>query len=225
MKLSIIIPVYNEAATIGEILSRIEAVDIDKEVIIVDDASTDGTREILEGLSPTQAKVIRHPRNLGKGAAIRTGLKEVTGEVVIIQDADLEYDPQDYPHLIEPILENKAKVVYGSRFVGRNPNMLFWYRLGNKLLTLVVNLLYGTSLSDVHTCYKVFETEVIKGLDLRADRFDFCPEVTAKLLKRGHRILEMPISYRSRTFEEGKKLTWRDGIIALYTHIRYRFMD
>lgn len=224
MKVSIIIPVYNEEATIGEILSRIAAVEMDKEIIIVDDASTDGTREILEGLPPGRATVIRHPRNLGKGAAIRTGLKEVTGEVVIIQDADLEYDPQDYQRLIRPILEGEARVVYGSRFADKNPDMLFWYRLGNRLLTLVVNILYGTNLSDVHTCYKVFETEVIKGMDLRANRFDFCPEVTAKLLKRGYHILEIPISYRSRTSEEGKKLTWWDGIIAFYSHLKYRFV-
>jgi len=225
MRLSIIIPVYNEEATIGEVLSRIEAVDIDKEVIIVDDASTDATREILQKLSPEQAKVIYHPRNLGKGAAIRSGLKEVTGEVIIIQDADLEYDPQDYQRLIKPILEGKAKVVYGSRFADRNPRMPFWYRLGNRLLTLSVNILHGSNLSDVHTCYKVFETEVIKEVDLRADRFDFCPEITAKLLKKGYHILEIPITYHSRTPKEGKKLTWRDGIIAFFSHLKYRFMD
>lgn len=224
-KLSIIMPVYNEKETINKILERVKETNFEKEIIVVDDFSTDGTREILMAQTDNNIKVFYHSKNMGKGAAIKTGLQYVTGEIVIIQDADLEYDPEDYPHLIKPIIKNKASVVYGSRFTGEHKNMFFWHYIGNKFLTLVTNVLYDTTLSDMETCYKAFKTEVIKGIKLRSNRFDFEPEITAKVLKQGHRIYEVPISYSGRERDEGKKITWRDGITALYCLIKYRFMD
>jgi len=224
--LSVIMPVYNEQETLAEILARVRAVDLEKEILVVDDGSTDGTREILrEEEKKGDIRVFYHGTNKGKGAAVRTGLEHASGDLIIIQDADLEYDPRDYPKLLKPILEGQAEVVYGSRSQVFGETMFFLQALGNRLLTLVTNLLYRTALSDMETCYKVFKAEVIKSIPLRSRRFEFEPEVTAKLLKRGYRIYEVPISYQGREYHEGKKLTWRDGITALWTLIKYRFVD
>ena len=229
MKLSIIMPVYNEKATIREILKRVRAVDVgmEKEIIVVDDGSKDGTREILrEEESRGDIRVLYHERNLGKGAAVRTGIASATGDFVIIQDADLEYDPQDYPALLKPLLEGKAEVVYGSRFLsGSGSSMISWHRFGNKFLTAVTNLLYGSSLSDMETCYKAFKASVIKSIPLRSNRFEIEPEITAKILKRGYKILEVPIRYRGREFHEGKKISWKDGFSAIWTLLRYRLAE
>lgn len=233
-KLSILMPVYNERETIQEILSRVEAVKLDgitKEIIVVDDGSTDGTRDILrqEEKRPertNEVKILYHEKNRGKGAAIRTAIENATGDIMLIQDADLEYDPRDYPNLLKPILEGRAEVVYGSRFLGGpRKAMLFWHAAGNWLLTLVTNILYDTILSDMETCYKVFTADVIRSIPLRARRFELEPEITAKVLKRGYRIYEVPISYTGREYEEGKKITWRDGFIALWILIKHRFVD
>lgn len=231
MKLSIIIPVYNESNTLEEILARVRAVELDgieKEIIAVDDGSTDGSRRILkeQDALDDSLDVYFHPRNRGKGAAIRTALAHVTGDVVLIQDADLEYDPREYSDLLKPIREGRADVVYGSRFLGGpRKAMLFWHMIGNKVLTLVTNLLYDTILSDMETCYKVFRTEVIKPIKLRSRGFEFEPEITAKILKRGIRIYEVPISYTGREYHEGKKITWQDGIVAFWTLLKYRFVE
>ena len=207
MKLSVIIPVYNEEATIQEILQQVRAVGLAYEIIIVDDGSTDRTRELLkvEENQPGTI-VIYHDHNQGKGAAVRTGFDRATGDILLIQDADLEYDPRDYPVLLRPIEEGRVKVVYGSRFLGPRKAMLFWHMLGNKALTLLTNVLYNTILSDMETCYKVFRADAIKGIPLRSRRFEFEPEITAKVLKRGHRIFEVPISYYGREYNEGKKI-------------------
>ena len=226
MKLSVIIPVYNEKSTIQEILKQVRAVNLADEIIVVDDGSTDGTRDLLK-LEEAQPGtiVIYHQRNQGKGAAVRTGFDRATGEILLIQDADLEYDPRDYPALLRPIEEGRVKVVYGSRFLGPRKAMLFWHMLGNKALTLLTNILYNTILSDMETCYKVFKADAIKGIPLRSRRFEFEPEITAKVLKRGHRIFEVPISYYGREYDEGKKITWREGPKAVWTLIKYRFVD
>ncbi len=226
MKLSVIIPVYNEAATIQEILKQVRAVGLAYEIIVVDDGSTDRTRELLKAEENQPGTVvIYHDRNQGKGAAVRTGFDRATGEILLIQDADLEYDPRDYPVLLRPIEEGRVKVVYGSRFLGPRKAMLFWHMLGNKALTLLTNVLYNTILSDMETCYKVFKADAIKGIPLRSRRFEFEPEITAKVLKRGHRIFEVPISYYGREYTEGKKITWREGPKAVWTLIKYRFVD
>jgi len=226
LKLSVIMPVYNERDTIAQILKKVRAVDLEKEIIVVDDGSTDGTRDILKREEQKgDLKVFYHSQNMGKGAAIRTGLEHATGDVVIVQDADLEYDPGDYPLLLEPIAEGRSEVVYGSRFWGPHKTMRLSFALGNKLLTLITNILYGAALTDMETCYKAFRTEAIKSIPLRARRFEFEPEVTAKVLKRGYHIHEVPISYAGRGHREGKKITWRDGITALWTLIKYRFVD
>jgi len=227
MRLSVIIPVYNERATIREILRQVRAVGLADEIIVVDDGSTDGTREILEEEARSgDIRVIYHERNMGKGAAVRTGIAHATGDILLIQDADLEYDPRDYPRLIRPILEGRASVVYGSRFLGPRKAMLFWHMIGNKFLTLVTNLLYDAILSDMETGYKVFRAEVVQGIPLHARGFEFEPEITAKILKRGYRIFEVPISYYGREFREGKKIRpIRDGLKALWTLIKYRFVD
>jgi glycosyltransferase involved in cell wall biosynthesis len=230
VKLSIIVPVYNEKGTIHEILQRVRAVPLEgivKEIVVVDDCSSDGTREILaQEASAEDVRVLHHAVNRGKGAAIQTGLQACTGDLIIVQDADLEYDPNDYGKLMAPILEGKATVVYGSRFAqGQHKKMFPSQRLANTVLTVLTNLLYGTALSDMETCYKVFPAAVIKPIHLRAQRFDFEPEITAKLLRRGHRILEVPISYAGRVYHEGKKINWRDGVIAVYSLIYYRFFD
>jgi len=227
VKLSIIIPVYNEKNTIKEILRQVRQVDLeplDKEIIVVDDGSTDGTTDILKYEADSSLKYIRHQQNQGKGAAIRTGLAEASGDLVIIQDADLEYDPNDYKKLINPILKGKAKVVYGSRFTGERRNMLFWHYVGNRLLSLATNILYNTTLSDMETGYKLFAKEALNGIKIKAKRFEFEPEITAKILKKGIRIYEVPISYTGREFSEGKKISWKDGFIALWTLIKYRFV-
>ncbi len=226
MKLSIIMPVYNEENTIKQIIKEVLAVDIDKEIIIVDDNSKDNTRKIIEEeINGDNIIKIYHSKNLGKGAAIRTGIKAVSGDIVIIQDADREYDPRDYHNLIKPILEDRCDVVYGSRFLGVQSAMFFWHFVGNKLLTLVTNILYNTLINDMETGYKVFKTEVIKSINIKANRFDFEPEITAKLLKRKFKIQQLPITYTARTYKEGKKITWRDGVSALWTLIKYRIMD
>src|SRR4030095_5610104 len=219
--LSILMPVYNEANTILEILKRIDEVDLGgvrKEVIIVDDGSKDGTREILDELRKDAAhKIYFHAQNMGKGAALRTALTYATGDIIIIQDADLEYDPAEYAELLKPILEGRADVVYGSRLSGAKVARAFnfWHFIGNKLLTLITNVLYNSILSDMETCYKVFRADVIKNLHVKSNRFDFEPEITAKILKRKHKLYEMPISYYGRDFSEGKKITWRDGFAAI----------
>jgi glycosyltransferase involved in cell wall biosynthesis len=225
-KLSVIVPVYNERNTVAEIVRQMRAVDLplEREIVIVDDGSIDGTRDILEQLADSTVRVILHPTNRGKGAAIRTGLAQVSGELVLIQDADLEYDPEDWPKLLAPVLRGRARVVYGSRFTGERRNMLFLHWVGNRLLSLITNVLYNTTLSDMETCYKLFDRELLSQIDLRANRFDFEPEVTAKLLRLGVRIYEVPISYSGREFEEGKKITWRDGLGAVATLVKYRFV-
>jgi len=228
LKLSVIMPVYNERQTIREILTRVRDVEtIPKEIIVVDDGSIDGTIDLLrEEDGKDGVRVIFQPHNQGKGAAIRAGLEAASGDIILIQDADLEYDPRDYGELLRPILEERAEVVYGSRFLGGpRKAMLFWHAVGNHLLTLFTNILYDTILSDMETCYKVFKADVIKQIPLRARRFDFEPEVTAKILRRGIRIYEVPISYTGREYYEGKKIRAHDGLIALWTLIRYRFTD
>ena len=225
MKLSIVIPCYNERGTIEAVIDAVRAAPGgEKEIIVVDDCSRDGSGELLEG--PLRAKVdrvLRHPVNRGKGAALRTGIAHATGDIVIIQDADLEYDPQQYPVLIEPILQGKADVVYGSRFLGGGPHrvLYFWHRVGNGLLTLVSNMFTNLNLTDMETCYKVFRREIIQSLVIEEDRFGFEPEITAKLAKLRCRIFEVGISYYGRTYEEGKKIGWRDGVRALWCIVRY----
>lgn len=226
MKLSIVIPVYNERDTIEAILERVERTEFNKEIIIVDDGSTDGTREILKNKYAHNCTVVFHDQNQGKGAALQTGFGKVTGDIVIIQDADLEYDPADYGRLIEPILRGKADVVFGSRFLGGPHRVLFfWHYLGNKMLTLFSNLLNNVNLSDMETCYKAFRSDILRTLRLRSRRFGFEPEFTAKVARRRLKIYEVPISYYGRTYEEGKKITWRDGISAFYCIVKYRFFD
>jgi len=226
-KLSVIVPVFDERNTVVEIVRRMRAVDlpVDLEIVIVDDGSTDGTRDVLRQLGDSTVRVVTHEANRGKGAAIRSGLAQVQGDLVLVQDADLEYDPEDWPRLLAPILKGKARVVYGSRFTGERRNMLFLHWVGNRFLSLTTNVLYNTTLSDMETCYKLFDRELLDGITLRAQRFEFEPEVTAKILRRGIRIYEVPISYTGREFDEGKKITWRDGFIALWTLVKYRFKD
>jgi glycosyltransferase involved in cell wall biosynthesis len=223
--LSVIVPVFNERNTVAEIIRRMRAVElpIDREIIVVDDGSSDGTEKVLPTLEDSTVRLIRHAGNRGKGAAIRTGLEGARGDLVLIQDADLEYDPEDWPKLLAPVLRGKARVVYGSRFTGEHTNLLYLHWIGNKFLSLVTNILYNTTLSDMETCYKLFDRRVLDGITIRAERFEFEPEITAKVLRRGHRIYEVPISYAGREFHEGKKITWRDGFGALRTLVRYRF--
>jgi glycosyltransferase involved in cell wall biosynthesis len=226
-KLSVIVPVYNERNTLVEILRRMRAVelpnDIEREIIVVDDGSDDGTRDVLKQLGDSTVRIVTHEQNRGKGAALRTGFSHATGDYVLVQDADLEYDPEDWPKLLNPVLRGKARVVYGSRFTGERRNMLFSHWIGNRMLSFTTNILYNTTLSDMETCYKLIDRTLINRLDLRANRFDIEPEITAKLLRTGIRIYEVPISYTGREFDEGKKITWRDGFAALWTLVRYRF--
>jgi glycosyltransferase involved in cell wall biosynthesis len=226
MKLSVIIPCYNEQATVEEIVRQVLATDLAHEIIIVDDGSTDGTRELLARLNGHEAiHVVLHEHNQGKGAAVRTGLQHATGEVMLVQDADLEYDPRDYPAMLRPIEEGRAKAVYGSRFLGGpRRTMFFWHMVGNRFLTLVTNVLYDTILSDMETCYKMFTADVAADLDLKSPGWGFDPEITAKILRQGIRIYEVPISYAGREFEEGKKIGWRDGFTVLWTLIKFRFV-
>lgn len=223
--LSVIVPVFNERSTVAEVIRRIRRVDlpVDVEVIVVDDGSSDGTDKVLEALGDSTVRVINHPHNKGKGAAIRTGLETIRGDLVLVQDADLEYDPADWPKLLEPILRGKSKVVYGSRFTGERKNMMPLHWVGNRLLSLVTNVLYSTTLSDMETCYKLFDRRVLEGITIVSDRFEFEPEITAKVLRRGYRIYEIPISYAGREVDEGKKITWRDGFGALKALIKFRF--
>ena len=225
-KLSVIVPVLNERNTVAEILRRMRAVElpgnIDLEIIVVDDGSTDGSVDVLHQLNDSTVRVVTHPTNRGKGAAVRTGFAHSTGDLILIQDADLEYDPEDWPKLLAPVLRGNAIVVYGSRFTGERRNMLFLHWVGNRFLSLVTNVLYNTTLSDMETCYKLIARSVLETLDLRADRFDIEPEITAKILRRHIRIYEVPISYAGREFDEGKKISWRDGFAALYMLLRCR---
>jgi glycosyltransferase involved in cell wall biosynthesis len=234
MKLSIIMPVYNEIATITEIIRRVRGapIDVPKELILVDDCSTDGTREYLqslvsrEGLEGAEVKVIFHEQNLGKGSAIRTALPHVTGTIVLIQDADLEYDPQDYAALLSPILDGRADVVFGNRFHGGAHRVLyFWHSVGNRFLTTLCNMVTNLNLTDMEVGYKVFRSEILKTIPLRSSRFGFEPEITVKVARLGCRIYEVPIAYHGRTYAEGKKIGWRDGIAALGHILRYRFFD
>jgi len=240
MLLSIVMPVYNEENFLREIVSRVQAVDlgpIQRELVIVDDCSRDSSPQILatmEGevsVNPQARpfdrpiRVERHGVNQGKGAALRTGFALAQGDLVLIQDADLEYDPEDYPKLLSPVLKGKAQVVYGSRFTGERRNMFFHHWVGNKFLTLLTNILYNTTLSDMETCYKLFTRQALQGVVIKSDRFNFEPEITAKILKKGIRIYEVPISYTGREFDEGKKITWRDGLVALWALVKFRFTD
>ncbi len=250
MKLSILIPCYNERETIREIVERAQAVDlrlrvrdgrfglpvapdgtvelvVEREIIIVDDGSKDGTRDILAELAQLpEAFVFYHAQNQGKGAAVRTAIEKATGDIMLVQDADLEYDPRDYPSLVQPIIENRTKVVYGSRFLGGpRKAMFFSHMLGNKALTLFTNLLFDTILSDMETCYKVFTHEVAEQLHLKSPGWGFDPEITAKILKRGYRIYEVPITYTGREYNEGKKISWRDGLTVMWTLLKYRLVE
>jgi glycosyltransferase involved in cell wall biosynthesis len=236
VKLSVLVPVYNEERTLEEVVRRVCALQMPKEIILVDDGSKDRSREILARLKDqserandplNQIKIFLQPENQGKGAAIRTAISHVTGDIVIVQDADLEYDPKDYPSLLEPIEDGSADVVYGTRFAGGGAHrvLFFWHSLGNRMLTLLSNMLTNLNLSDMEVGYKVFRAEVLKGIELKSNRFGFEPEITVKLAKKRCRFYEVPISYHGRTYEEGKKITWKDGIAALYCMIRFRFSD
>jgi glycosyltransferase involved in cell wall biosynthesis len=223
--LTVIMPVYNERATVAEIIRRMRAVELPVvlQVIVVDDGSSDGTDKVLKALEDSTVRVFTHPENQGKGAAIRTAMAAARGDLILIQDADLEYDPDDWPRLLEPVLKGKARIVYGSRFTGERKNMLPLHWFGNRVLSLVTNILYSSTLSDMETCYKLFDAQVLEGMTIVSNRFEFEPEITAKVLRRGHRIYEVPISYAGREPHEGKKITWRDGFSALSALIRFRF--
>jgi len=226
MKLSIVIPVYNEKDTIREIVDRVLMVEtgLEKELVIVDDFSKDGTREILEKLSDPRVRVILHPKNMGKGAALRTGFAQAQGDIVLVQDADLEYDPREYPVLLAPILDGRADVVYGSRFLsGPHRVLFFWHYVANRMLTTFCNVLANLNLTDMETCYKVFKKDVLSRIQLKSDRFGFEPEVTLKVAELKCRIYEVPISYSGRDYAEGKKIGWKDGVAAIFHMIRYKF--
>lgn len=224
MKLSVVMPVFNEAPTVVAAIRRVQRVAIEKEIIVVDDGSTDGTRELLRAISDVDVQVFYHEKNRGKGAALRTGFEKVTGEVVVIQDADVEYNPEEYHRLIKPILDGRADVVYGSRFLTADEHrvLLFWHSVGNKFLTLLSNMLTNLNLTDMETCYKMFRTDVLRGLRLEQDRFGFEPEFTAKIARKRWRIYEIGISYSGRDYTEGKKIGWKDGVWALWCVLKYR---
>ncbi len=224
--LSVVMPVFNERETIEEIIRRVLAVPLRIELIVVDDGSTDGTRDLLTGLQKQHNfRLIFQPKNGGKGAALRRGFQEVTGDLVVIQDADLEYSPEEFPDLIDLICKGRADVVYGSRFLGRHRVFLFTHYLGNRLLTSITNVLYNTMLSDMETCYKVMRTDVLRSFTLEANGFGIEPELTAKIFKRDYRVYEVPISYDGRGYDEGKKITWRDGVVALWVLVKFRFTE
>ena len=229
MRVSVVMPVYNEIECIDEIITRVKSAQLDKEIIVVDDGSTDGTRERLQEIGNRNDGInvlLFHDSNKGKGAALRTGFKHVTGDVVIIQDADLEYDPRDYPTLLESIEDGRADVVYGSRFLGGpHRSLFFWHYLGNKLITLISNILTNLNLTDVETCYKAFKSHILKDIAFKSNGFGFDPEFTVKVAKKKLRIYEVAISYSGRTYAEGKKITWRDGVKAIFTMLRFRFFN
>ena len=227
MLLSVIMPCYNEAATLSAILSKVRAVDLEKQIIAVDDHSSDTTYDLLcqEAARDPNMIVVRHPTNRGKGAAVRSGLARATGDIVLIQDADLEYDPDDYYELVRPIAEGRVDVVFGSRFLGRHTGMYFWNALGNKGLTFLTNLLFNCWLSDMETCYKVMRTDIMRDLRLKSNDFRLEPEIAAKVLKRGHRVYEVPVSYLGRTYEEGKKMKASQGFYAILALFKYRLFD
>lgn len=227
MLLSVIIPVYNEESTIRQVVQKVQEAPYEKEIIIVDDGSKDGTRDQITQISDSNVIKVFHEKNQGKGAAIRTGCSKASGDIILIQDADLEYDPTDYPQLLEPIFQDRADVVFGSRFLGGGPHrvLYFWHSFGNRLLTLLANMLNDLNLSDMETGYKVFNREVLNAITIRSDRFGFEPEFTAKVARKKFRIYEVPISYHGRGYKEGKKITWRDGVAALFWIFRYRFFN
>jgi len=227
VKLSIVIPVFNEIGTIDEIIRRVRETPYDKEIIIVDDCSTDGTMDHLRTLeNESDLRIIFHEKNMGKGAALRTGFGNVTGDIVIVQDADLEYDPGEYSRLIQPILDNKADAVYGSRFMGGPRRVLyFWHTVGNRLLTIFSNMMTNLNLTDMETCYKVFRSDLLKKISIKSNRFGVEPEITAKISRLGARVYEIPISYHGRKYSEGKKIGWKDGVNAVFSIIRFRLFD
>ena len=228
MKLSVVVPVFDERPTIAEIIRRIQSVDVglDKEIIVVDDGSADGTGEVLQGLAVPGLKIVLHEKNLGKGAALRSGFAKAEGDIVLIQDADLEYDPREYTRLLEPILDGRADVVYGSRFLGGPHRVLyFWHYIGNRFLTTFSNMLSNLNLTDMETCYKVFRRELLGKVELKSSRFGFEPEITMKVAKLKCRVYEVPISYSGRDYSEGKKIGWKDGLAAIFHLIRFRFFD
>ena len=228
-KLSVVVPVFNERNTLVEIVRRMRNVElpdsVEREILVIDDGSDDGTRDVLRQLGDSTVRVIMHEHNRGKGAAVRTGFEHASGDYVLVQDADLEYDPEDWPRLLAPVLSGKARVVYGSRFTGERRNMLFFHWVGNRFLSLTTNVLYNTTLSDMETCYKLIDRKLLEQLQLQSNGFNIEPEITAKILKRKVRIYEVPISYTGREVDEGKKITWADGFTALWTLVKYRVRD